>query len=303
MIVEARTRFEVGKVGTSSAPTGRQTRSAVVKEKPPPPKIQIRRKAKEIASKAPKATGKRKKEQAHRAIAEEETKETKYEGGNKELRESGKKSKVVGAPTVKTVKPQIESFEEEDIPEALIIEGELPDVFEIGEIFTQIEKESEGTTTSIPTVTVEEPMIPKDIPTSKGEEKKDTEVNAQMDDVQLIEPLKNEEDKKKEEAQEHKVTYRSLTSKKIVDDDEDDDTISIQGPINMDMLNPTELMEIASTMQFKAKKKMIRAKTTEAQTIQTIVEIFSILLLETGTDSLSTLLRNWTTWSHLQGRK
>lgn len=39
------------------------------------------------------------------------------------------------------------------------------------------------------------------------------------------------------------MTPRSLTSKKIIDDDEEDDTVSIQGPINMDMLSPTELME------------------------------------------------------------
>lgn len=93
-----------------------------------------------------------------------------------------------------------------------------------------------------------------------------------------------EEEKKKEEAQEHKVTYWSLTSKKIIDDD----TIGIQGPINMDMLSPKELMEIASSMQSKAKKKIMRTQRREAKTIQTVVDIFFNLLLETDTNSLTT---------------
>lgn len=168
---------------------------------------------------------------------------------------------------------QIEIYEEEDIPKALVIEGEISDIFEIDEIFTQMEKELEGGTTSIPTatsvpnvptITIEEPVLPKDIPTGKGEEKKDIEVNTQIDDVKIIEPLEKDKEmqkdtqesvhvdveqivkspkkaneKQKEEYQEKKVTYQSLTSKKIVDDDEDDDTISIQGLINMDMLSPT----------------------------------------------------------------
>lgn len=105
MINEAITRFKARKVETSSAPTSRQTKSANVKKErpPPPPNIQIKRKAKEISSEAPKATGKRKKEQEHRAATEE----TKSEGGKKELRASGKKSKVVRTPTVKSVKPQV----------------------------------------------------------------------------------------------------------------------------------------------------------------------------------------------------
>lgn len=47
-------------------------------------------------------------------------------------------------------------------------------------------------------------------------------------------------------------------------------------------------MEIASAMQSKAMKKMLRAQRREAQTIHTVVEIFSSLLPETKIDSLST---------------
>ncbi|XP_059073467.1 uncharacterized protein LOC131874216 [Cryptomeria japonica] len=294
MIDEARTRYEAKKVGTSSAPTNRQTRSANVKKEkpPPPPKIQIRRKEKQDepqAYKVPKATGKRKKEQAQKvfkAVAEEEAKETKSEGGKKELRASDKKSKVFGVPTVKSVKlvqvetedilkkilglekeeepEMIESFEEEDIPKALVIEGELPDLFEIDEIFTQIEREPEDGATSIPTTTSKEEVIPKVIPIGKDEEKTKTQEHAQTNDWKITEPpekdeemqkdtqesvqinveqtkesLKKAKEKQKEEAQEKKVTYQSLTSNKIIDDEEDDDIVSIQGPINMDMLSPT----------------------------------------------------------------
>lgn len=102
--------FEVKNANeSSSAPTStitdRQTRSTVAKEKPS--KIQFKRKGKEVkppTPKAPVATSKRKKEQAKRTIDEEET---KFEGENKELRASGKKSKVVGASTVKSVKKPV----------------------------------------------------------------------------------------------------------------------------------------------------------------------------------------------------
>lgn len=70
MIHEARDNFEAKKAGTSSTPTDKQTRSTIIKEKPPPPpKIQIKRKGKEIKPRTPVATGKRKKEQAKRVVA------------------------------------------------------------------------------------------------------------------------------------------------------------------------------------------------------------------------------------------
>lgn len=66
-------------------------------------------------------------------------------------------------------------------------------------------------------------------------------------------------EKQKEEEPEQKLTPNSVTSKKILDDDEEDDTVSIQGPINMDMLSHIELMEIASAMQSKAQKKIMKS--------------------------------------------
>lgn len=78
--------------------------------------------------------------------------------------------------------------------------------------------------------------------------------------VKTYEKQKDEE--KQEEEHEYKVTSWSLTSKNIIDED---DTVSIQGPINMDMLCPIELMEIASAMQSKAHKKIMKAHRKEAQ--------------------------------------
>ncbi|XP_059073511.1 uncharacterized protein LOC131874246 [Cryptomeria japonica] len=235
MVDDARTKFEEKKAGTSSAPTSRQTRSVNVKKEkpPPPPKIQIRRKAKKDepqAPKTPKAIEKRKREQAKiffKAVAEEEAKETESEGGKKELRASGKKYKVVGAPTVKSVKfvqaeteeilkrflglereelDMIETYEEEDILKEPVIEGELLDVFEIDEIFTQKEKEPEGGTTSVPTITKEQQVFLKVIPTGKDEEGTKTQENAQIDVEQTKKSPEKAEEKQKEEEEEQKVT-------------------------------------------------------------------------------------------------
>lgn len=117
-ITEAREKFEARKAKSSSASidtsTGRQTRSIVAKKKPPPtPKIQIRRKPKEDKPEAPKVKEvykKRKKQQVQRTletVAEDIEEDIDSEGEKKELRASGKKSKVVGSPTVKSVKQPI----------------------------------------------------------------------------------------------------------------------------------------------------------------------------------------------------
>ncbi|XP_059064791.1 uncharacterized protein LOC131856861 [Cryptomeria japonica] len=188
----------------------------------------------------------------------------------------------------------IESSEEENILEALVIEGVLLDVFKNDEISidTQMEKEQEGgRTTSVSTITKEQPLIPKDIPIGKDEEKTHNQENAQVDDVKTIGPLENttKMQTKTQESVQIDVEQTTKSPKKaIIDDDEDGDRMSIQGPINMDMLSPTELMEFASAMQSKAKKKMMRAQRREAQTIQTTVDIFSSLLPETDIDNLIT---------------
>ncbi|XP_059064938.1 stress response protein NST1-like [Cryptomeria japonica] len=237
MIDEARTRFEEKKAGTSSAPTSRQTRSENVKKEnsPPPPKIQIRIKAKKDEPQAPKATRKRKKEQAQKSV-QAKTEEVLKKKLGLEQEELEK----------------IDSSKEEELSEAL--ENEQFDVVHITE------------------------------PLKKDEEtQKDTQESVQIDVEKTKKSPKKEEDKQKEEAHEKKVTYQSLNSNKIIDD-----IMEIQGPINMDILISTELMEIASTMQSKAKKKIMRTQMREAQTINNVVDIFSSMLLETDTNSLTT---------------
>lgn len=90
-ITEARAKFEARKAKSSSAPTGtstgRQTRSIVVKEKPPHAhKILIRRKPKEAKLEAPKVKEvyrKRKKKQAQRTLEIVEEEDTDFEGEKK----------------------------------------------------------------------------------------------------------------------------------------------------------------------------------------------------------------------------
>lgn len=81
---------------------------------------------------------------------------------------------------------------------------------------------------------------------------KDTQESVQIDVEQTTKSLEKEEENKEEEEQVQRVTPQ----KKFIDDDKDDDTMSIQGLINMDIMSPTELMEIASAKQSKAKKKL-----------------------------------------------
>lgn len=108
-IAEAREKFEAKQARASSAPTGTnigmKTRSVEVK-KEKPSKIQFKRKGKVIEPPAPKApitTGQRKKEKENKPTTDDEE-ETKFEGEKKALRASGKKSKVVGAYTIKSIK-------------------------------------------------------------------------------------------------------------------------------------------------------------------------------------------------------
>lgn len=98
-----------------------------------------------------------------------------------------------------------------------------------------------------------------------------------------------EAQEKKIEYIEPKVTPTPLTSKRKVVDDEDDDALSIQEPINMDILSSTKLMEIANAMQSQDKKKM-KKQQKEAATIKNAIEILSSLLPETNTDNFVTLI-------------
>ncbi|XP_059071576.1 uncharacterized protein LOC131868124 [Cryptomeria japonica] len=305
-IVEARAKFEERKVESSSTSTGtstsRQTRCTVVKEKPPPaPKIQIRRKPKVEKPKAPKVKEvyrKRKKQQAQKTletVVEDVEEDTGFEGEKKELRASGKKSKVVGSPTVKSIKQSVSKLTSlEKILEKIRKYDILTDVKRHYNNFGEDEKMQIEDTIVWFMNKYSKALIELQVNTEEIQ-KKNEQINVEQSLttnveqtkeklVKIDEKLKDEEMEK--EKHEQKVTSRSLTSKKIIDDDEDDDTISIQGPINMDMLSPIELMEIASAMQSKAQKKIMKAQIKESQTIQNAIDILSSILPETDIDSL-----------------
>lgn len=105
------------------------------------------------------------------------------------------------------------------------------------------------------------------------EEEKDKEPLVVIQSFDTRPPLvrettKDKESEKKEEKKtvktKPKVTPLSLDYKNKIMDEDDDDAISIQGPINMDMLSSTELMEIVTTMQSQAKKKRMKEQQKEA---------------------------------------
>lgn len=56
----------------------------------------------------------------------------------------------------------------------------------------------------------------------------------------------------------------------------------------MDMLSPTELMEIASSMQYRVHTNIMKARRKEAQTIQSAIDILSSIQPETDIDNLPT---------------
>ncbi|XP_057826103.2 uncharacterized protein LOC131037880 [Cryptomeria japonica] len=99
---------------------------------------------------------------------------------------------------------------------------------------------------------------------------------------------KEKEEKEKIEDNVPKVTPLSLDSKKKVDDETDNDSIIIQGPLDMDNLSATELMNIATVMQSHSQKKRLLEQQKEVETIQNAVEILSSLLPETDTNNFST---------------
>lgn len=94
----------------------------------------------------------------------------------------------------------------------------------------------------------------------------------------------HKEEEKKEGEPDQIVTSWSLKSNKIVDDEEDD-TMSIKGLVNMKMLSPTELLQIASTMHSKEKKQIMKSQRKDAQKSQ-VVDIISSILPEIDIESL-----------------
>ncbi|XP_059069828.1 uncharacterized protein LOC131859785 [Cryptomeria japonica] len=197
---------------------------------------------------------------------------------------------------VKEVEPG--KFEAEDLPDGFKIIDFKPDeiVLDNQPVYTQTEPE----------------IIPNDDDTGNNnddanatnneqgqgekkneEENKDEEpsVVTQTVDTQtpsIQETAKDKGSEKKEEKKtvktEPKVTPLSLDSKKKIVDEDDDNAISIQGPINMDIMSSTELMEIATAMQSQARKKRMKEQQKEEETIRSTVEILSSLLPGTDTD-------------------
>lgn len=84
-----------------------------------------------------------------------------------------------------------------------------------------------------------------------------------------------------------KVISSEPAKKKQLDEDYDD-YLSISGPIDMNNLSESEMMKIASVMQYRVHKKRLKEQRVEAETIQTVVDFLSSLLLETSMAHLCT---------------
>lgn len=81
------------------------------------------------------------------------------------------------------------------------------------------------------------------------------------------------EDEKIEKKEKTDNKDREKKKKTLMDDDDDEDFVSIKGPIDMDSLSSSELMEITTAMQSCAHKKRLKEHKQEAKTTQTIVKI------------------------------
>lgn len=124
-----------------------------------------------------------------------------------------------------------------------------------------------------------------------NEEKKAEEKNEETEKKKEEEKTKNKEgtEENKEEKTKPIVTPLSLDSKKkVFAEEDDDDALSIQGPLDMDKLSYTKLMEIATTMKSWAKKKRMKEQWKEAETIRRLVDILSSLLPNSDTGSFAT---------------
>ncbi|XP_059067226.1 uncharacterized protein LOC131858157 [Cryptomeria japonica] len=172
---------------------------------------------------------------------------------------------------------QPKKFEIEDILKNVDISDFTPDEIVMGD--QPVDDQSVNTQTDIVVITDDDTGT-NDIDTTDSEEKKveedkrseeppvhtqivlppvnDSEKNKEEEKTEDKPKEKKEEEEKETNKSEPKVTPLSFTSKKKIDDDEDDDALSMQGPINMDMLSSTELMEIATAMQSREKMKRMK---------------------------------------------
>ncbi|XP_059065741.1 uncharacterized protein LOC131857340 [Cryptomeria japonica] len=95
-----------------------------------------------------------------------------------------------------------------------------------------------------------------------------------------VEKKETEEKRTREKKTTPKITPES--KKKIIDDD-DDVSVSIKGPIDMDNLSSSQLMEIARAMKSRAQNKRMKEQRRKIEIIRTIVDILSSLLPKTDT--------------------
>lgn len=90
-----------------------------------------------------------------------------------------------------------------------------------------------------------------------------------------------------------KVTSSETTKPLVTSqtNEDDDDSLDVLGPINVDNMSTSEMMNIASVMQSIAHKKRLKEQRVEAETIQNAVDILSSLLPKTSTTHLTSPIR------------
>lgn len=152
---------------------------------------------------------------------------------------------------------------------------------------------TQPTNSQIPSVSVNVDDSQKE----KTNEKTEEEVPVNKQNVEIQPPLvkdttkeeKTKEDKtKKVKMEKDEVEKKESKEKKIIDDDDDDNSVSIKGPIDMDNLSYSQLMEIAIAMQYRTQNKRMNEQQREVETIKIVVDILSSLLPETNTGSFVT---------------
>ncbi|XP_057814309.2 uncharacterized protein LOC131028096 [Cryptomeria japonica] len=199
--------------------------------------------------------------------------------------------KLLGLIPYEEEKP--EKFETKDIPDNVDVSDFTPDEIVMGDQLVddvqmskqqgQEEKKDGEDKRSEETLVHTQTILPS---VNDSENNKEEEKIEEM--IEDIPKEKKEEEEKETKKFETKVTPLSFTSKKKIDDDEDDDELSIQGPINMDMLSYIELMEFVTAMQSREKKKRMKEHHKEAKIVKHAIEILSSLLSEIDIDNFAT---------------
>lgn len=105
-----------------------------------------------------------------------------------------------------------------------------------------------------------------------------------------VKETKQKRDEEKEKIKE-KIADEKKKEKVNQQIDDGDDSIGIKGLIDVENMSTSELMEIATLMKYRAQKKILKEQRKEVETIQTVIEILSSILLETDIGNLSTPIR------------